>query len=143
MKSNKIEHAGTFWIPLFLAVLIFCIAEVLLKWGNIEINSTTSALFKGELWFRFLTNISIVIAFVLSLISKLIMGYILSKNPLGFSEGLFLGLSALTLFTLGIVFFYELLNIQKASAICIIAIGIFLLYSRENPTHKNLKKKGN
>lgn len=137
MNSRKNERLWVFWVPFSLAILIYCAADVLLKWGNIEINSTLNNLFQGEFWFIFLFNFSIIFAFVLALISKLIMGYILSKNPLGLSEGLFLGFSAMILFLLGIVFFNEAFTFQRAIAICTITVGIFLLYSRRSSTNSS------
>lgn len=140
MKSRKDGYFWNFWFPLFLAILIYCAGDVLLKRGNIEIKGTLSGLFQGEIWLEFFLNLTIIAAFVLLLISKLIMGYILSKNPLGFSQGLFLGSSAFLLFLLSMIFFNETLTFWKAIAICTITIGIFLLHSSENSTNSSLKK---
>lgn len=141
MNSRKDGIFWNFWFPLFLAILIYCAADVLLKRGNIEIRGTLSSLFQGEIWLEFILNLTIITAFVLSLISKLIMGYILSKNPLGFSQGLFLGISAFLLFLFGIIFFNETLTFWKAVAICAITIGIFLLHSSGNSTNSSMKKE--
>ena len=133
MNSLKKGYFWNFWFPLFIAILIYCTADVLLKRGNIEIRSTLPGLFQGIIWLELILNHTIIFAFALSLISKLIMGYILSQNPLGFSQGLFLGISAFLLFLFGIIFFNEALTFSKAIAIGAITIGIFLLHSNRNP----------
>jgi multidrug transporter EmrE-like cation transporter len=125
---------------MILAILTYCLGDVLLKIGNIEIESTLPSILKGGFWVAFFTNLPIISAFVFALISKLIMGFILSRNPLGITEGIFLALTAIFSFILGVLIFNENITTTDGVAICFIAIGIFIAYS--DVESENLSKKG-
>ena len=123
---------------MILAILVYCFGDVLLKIGNIEIESSFPSILRSGFWFALLTNLPIVFAFAFALLSKFIMGYILSKNPLGISEGFFLALTAIFTFIFGVVIFNESMTFTDVVAICFIALGIFVVYfdMRNNKTDK-------
>lgn len=129
MRTIDKEHIFTLWIPLILAITLYCLGDVLLKIGNIEIESTLASLFQMDFWFVFITNFPIIVAFSFAILSKFIMGYVLSKNPFGLSEGLFLAFSVILAFLLGIIIFNEDFTIINSMAIFIISIGIVMINS--------------
>ncbi len=128
MNFTKRENFLHFWVPMILAILVYCSGDVLLKIGNIEIESSLPGVLKSGFWFAFITNLPIVLAFTFALLSKLIMGFILSKFPLGVSEGIFLALTSIITFIFGIIFFDENMTVLDGVAICFIALGIFMVY---------------
>ena len=132
MDFHKKGRFRSLWLPLIFAIFTYCIGDVLLKKGNIEIGSTLPSLFQITFWSAFISNLPIISAFVCALTSKLIMGYVLSRNPLGLSEGLFLALSVILTFILGIIIFNELVTWVDIVAICTISLGILLIYSNES-----------
>lgn len=128
MNKAKPYAKATFWIPLFIATIVYGIGDVLLKVGNMDIGSTFERLLEGEYWLAFLLSVPIITAFGLSLGAKLIMGVVLSKNPLGISEGFFLAFSVLIVFMLGIFFFGETVDMLNVTGLIAIVIGIILVY---------------
>ncbi|MFX1517142.1 MAG: hypothetical protein ACFFC6_12640 [Promethearchaeota archaeon] len=128
MNFHKKEKWLPFWFPMSLAILIYSLGDVLLKMGNIEISSTLPSILQGDFWIAFITNFPIILAFVFALLSKLVMGYILSRNPLGPTEGVFLALTAILSFILGIVIFSESITLLDGVAIIFIALGILIVY---------------
>ncbi len=120
---------ATFWFPLLIATAIYGAGDVLLKMGNMDVGSTFERLLEGEFWLAFILSAPIIAAFGLSLVAKLIMGVVLSKNPLGISEGFFLAFSVMTVFTLGILLFAESVDYLNTAGLIAIAVGIILVYS--------------
>ncbi len=129
MEKDKKEYILNFWFPLILAILIYCIGDVLLKIGNAELGFQLSGIFEEEFWVALIASLPIVSSFILAMTSKLIMGLVLSKNPLGITEGIFLALTAVITFFLGILIFGENLMSIDLVAISLIAIGILLVYN--------------
>ena len=127
MDLHTKEKWLQFWFPMTLAILIYSLGDVLLKIGNIEINSTLLSILQGGFWVAFLTNFPIILAFTFALLSKLILGYILSRNPLGLSEGIFLAFTAILTFILGVVIFSESITSIDVVAIIFIALGILIV----------------
>jgi len=132
MKIQDTERLKNFWIPMVLAIIIYCIGDVLLKMGNIELNSSFSSILQGEFWLSFIQNLPINLAFVSAITSKLLMGVILAKNALGLSEGIFLALTTILTFFLGIIIFEENFTPLNLVAIVLIAGGIVLVNYEEN-----------
>lgn len=126
MKPNA---RATFWFPLLIATAIYGVGDVLLKMGNMDIGSTFERLLEGEFWLAFILSAPIIAAFGLSLVAKLIMGVVLSKNPLGISEGFFLAFSVMTVFVLGIFLFAESVDYLNIAGLIAIVVGIILVYS--------------
>jgi len=122
---------ATFWIPLLIATVVYGIGDVLLKMGNMDIGSTFERLLEGEFWLAFILSGPIIAAFFSSLLAKLIMGIVLSKNPLGISEGFFLSFSVMIVFILGVIFFTESVDYLNIIGIITIVVGIILVYSPE------------
>jgi len=56
------------------------------------------------------------------------MGVVLSKNPLGISEGFFLAFSVMIVFVLGIILFTESVDYLNIVGIITIVVGIILVY---------------
>lgn len=126
MKPNA---RATFWFPLLIATAIYGVGDVLLKMGNMDIGSTFERLLEGEFWLAFILSAPIIAALGLSLVAKLIMGVVLSKNPLGISEGFFLAFSVMTVFVLGIFLFAESVDYLNIAGLIAIVVGIILVYS--------------
>ena len=131
MVNDKSYQRATFWIPLLIATIVYGIGDVLLKLGNMDIGSTFERILQGEFWFALVSSVPIIAAFGASFLAKLIMGVVLSKNPLGISEGFFLAFSVLTVFILGISFFGETVNFLNVIGLILIVIGILFVYSPE------------
>jgi len=126
MKPNA---RATFWFPLLIATAIYGVGDVLLKMGNMDIGSTFERLLEGEFWLAFILSAPIIAALGLSLVAKLIMGVVLSKNPLGISEGFFLAFSVMAVFVLGIFLFAESVDYLNIAGLIAIVVGIILVYS--------------
>ena len=141
MENNKIGRWTTFGFPLSLAILFYCIGDVLLKIGNIEIGSDITNIFQGLFWIAFLSNMPIITSFILAIISKLLMGKVLSKNPLGITEGIFLAFTALMTFFLGVFIFQEKISLIDLVAISLIALGILLVYNFDSNSIKSNTKE--
>lgn len=124
------------WIPLIIAVFAYALGDVLLKQGNMDLGSTLEGLLQGSFWFAFFMSLPIVLAFSLTISSKLLMGKVLSKNDLGTSEGIFLALSILLLFLFGIFFFTERANIQQLVGLFFVMGGILMVSSREDENNE-------
>ncbi|MFW9997535.1 MAG: DMT family transporter [Candidatus Odinarchaeota archaeon] len=118
-----------FWLPLMLAIVLYSIGDALLKQGNVEIASTFQSLFQSDFWMALTSNLPIIFAFSCALASKLVMGYVLAKNPLGLSEGIFIALSVVLTFIFGVVFFKEQVDVSDAVGIIAIVGGILFLFS--------------
>ncbi|MHA1908081.1 MAG: hypothetical protein ACW98Y_12350 [Candidatus Thorarchaeota archaeon] len=131
MENEKSYQKATFWIPLLIATIVYGIGDVLLKLGNMDIGSTFERILQGEFWIALISSVPIIAAFGASFLAKLIMGVVLSKNPLGISEGFFLAFSVLTVFIMGISFFGETVDILNVIGIILIVIGILFVYSPE------------
>lgn len=129
MDKMKPYTRATFWIPLLIATVVYGIGDVLLKMGNMDIGSTFARLLEGEFWLAFVLSVPIIAAFGSSLLAKLIMGVVLSKNPLGISEGFFLAFSVMIVFVLGIILFTESVDYLNIVGIITIVVGIILVYS--------------
>ncbi len=129
MDKMKPYTKATFWIPLLIATTIYGIGDVLLKMGNMDIGSTFERLFEGDFWLAFILSVPIIAAFGSSLLAKLTMGIVLSKNPLGISEGFFLAFSVMIVFVLGIFFFGESVDYLNIIGLITIVVGIILIYS--------------
>ena len=119
------------WLPLFVAILLYIIGDVLLKQGNMDIGSTIESLLQGSFWIALILSIPIVLAFGLTFASKIVMGVVLSKNDLGLSEGLFLALSVAGLFIFGVLVFSEVATIPQIIGIILLIGGIILVSDRE------------
>ena len=129
MEKMKPYTKATFWIPLLVATVVYGVGDVLLKMGNMDIGSTFERLLEGEFWLAFIQSVPIIAAFGSSLLAKLIMGIVLSKNPLGISEGFFLSFSVMIVFVLGIIFFAESVDYLSIIGLITIVVGIILVYS--------------
>lgn len=129
MNKTKPYAKATFWIPLLVATAIYGIGDVLLKMGNMDIGSSFERLLEGEFWLAFILSVPIIAAFGSALLAKLIMGVVLSKNPLGISEGFFLAFSVMIVFVLGIIFFAESVDYLNIVGLITIVVGIILVYS--------------
>jgi len=129
MDRMKPNARATFWFPLLIATAIYGVGDVLLKMGNMDIGSTFERLLEGEFWLAFILSAPIIAALGLSLVAKLIMGVVLSKNPLGISEGFFLAFSVMTVFVLGIFLFAESVDYLNIAGLIAIVVGIILVYS--------------
>ena len=116
---------------------MYALSDLLLKIGNTELNSSLSTIFQGNFLLNLFENINIVLAFCIAMFSKLVMGYVLSKNPLNISEGLFLALSVLITFLLGVIFFKENCNIKNIFGLIFIIIGFFFIYYGKNDKRRN------
>jgi multidrug transporter EmrE-like cation transporter len=110
---------------------MYGIGNVLLKLGNMDIGSKFERFPQGEFWFALVSSVPIIATFEVSFLTKWIMGIVLSKNPLGISEGLLLAFSALTVFILGISFFGETVNFLNVIGLILIVIGLLFVYSPE------------
>jgi multidrug transporter EmrE-like cation transporter len=132
----------TFWLPLLIAIVLYSIGDILLKQGNIELATTFQSLLQSDFWAAFIINLSIIIAFSVALASKLVMGYVLAKNPFGLTEGLFLAFSVLLIFIFGVVFFKEQVDVTSFLGIIAIVVGIPLLYSsyKDKKTRKKMER---
>jgi multidrug transporter EmrE-like cation transporter len=130
--AKKRPRYITLWIPLFSAVIIYSFGDVLLKQGNMDLGSTIESLLQGSFWLALILSFPIIIAFVLTFASKMIMGVVLSKNDLGVSEGLFLALSVGILFILGVIFFSETANPFQFIGLILLMLGILLVSDRED-----------
>jgi len=128
MEKMKPYTRATFWFPLLIATAVYGVGDVLLKMGNMDIGSTFERLLEGEFWLAFIQSGPIIAAFGASLLAKLIMGIVLSKNPLGISEGFFLAFSVMIVFVLGIIFFAESVDYLNIVGIITIVVGIILVY---------------
>ena len=113
-------------------MLLFSISDVLLKEGNMQIQSTLQGLFQSEFWTAFFSNFLIIFSFVLAFSSKIAMGFVLARNPLAYSEGIFLGLSTLIIFIFGIILFNETLNLTKLVGIFLLITGIIVIHLPNN-----------
>jgi multidrug transporter EmrE-like cation transporter len=125
-----------FWIPLLLSVLFYTLSDVLLKIGNFELQTTLILLLKQEFLINFVSNLAIILALGLTVLAKIFMGIVLAKNPLGLSEGLFLGITALLLFISGITIFHEIITPIRVAGALLVSGGILLVYYEhyQNPT---------
>lgn len=112
MNITKNSKFIRFWIPLLVAVLSYALSDLLLKVGNIELGSSLSSFF--------------IIAIFLAFFSKIIMGYVLAKNPLGISEGIFIALAILFAFIFSIWIFQENINVLNFIGLIFLIGGIFL-----------------
>jgi multidrug transporter EmrE-like cation transporter len=128
MEKMKPYTRATFWIPLIIATAVYGIGDVLLKMGNMDIGSTFERLLEGEFWLALIQSGPIIVAFAASLLAKLIMGLVLSRNPLGISEGFFLAFSVIIVFVLGIIFFAESVDYLNIVGLIVIVVGIILVY---------------
>ncbi len=117
-----------FLLPLLVAVLSFALSDLLLKVGNIEfeLGSFLSSFF--------------IIAIFLAFFSKIIMGYVLAKNPLGISEGIFIALAVLLAFIFGIWIFQENFNALKLIGLIFLIGGILLTFFKKGNNYKNEDK---
>ena len=131
------KKIADFWFPIIIAIIIYSIGDVLLKIGNIEVGSDFVSIFNANFWISFILNLQIVFAFISALISKLIMGFVLSKNPLGVSEGTFLAISAILTFLFGAIIFNEDIFLLDVFAISLISIGILLIFYQNNLESEN------
>ncbi|MFW9964745.1 MAG: hypothetical protein ACFFCX_14350 [Candidatus Sifarchaeia archaeon] len=129
MDKIKPYTKATFWIPLISATIIYGVGDVLLKMGNMDIGSSFQRLLEGEFWLAFILSAPIIAAFGFALLAKLIMGVVLSKNPLGISEGFFLAFSVMIVFVLGIIFFAESVDVLNIIGLITIVVGIILVYA--------------
>jgi multidrug transporter EmrE-like cation transporter len=147
MNIGKNSQLIKFWIPLLVAVLTYAISDLLLKVGNTELDSSLTNLFQGNFLFNLLGNVSFIIALCLAFFSKIVMGYVLTKNPLGISEGFFLAFSILITFSFGIWIFQESTNILNVIGLVLIIVGIFITYyykiSDENQEKEEIKSDQN
>lgn len=128
MEKMKSYTRATFWFPLAIATVVYGVGDVLLKMGNMDIGSTFERLLEGEFWLAFIQSGPIIVAFGASLFAKLIMGWVLSRNPLGISEGFFLAFSVIIVFVLGIIFFAESVDYLNIIGLIAIVVGIILVY---------------
>lgn len=129
MKSKNYNKKGTFWILLIiLSTLIYAVGDVLLKQGNIDLGSTFQRLLEGEFWIALVTSMPIIASIGLALLAKLVMGIVLSKNPLATSEGFFLAFSVIFIFLMGMFFFGESVEPTDVLGLIIIVIGILFVY---------------
>lgn len=71
-----------------------------------------------------LPTIGVVISFILALFS---LGLSLKHLPLSFAYATWSGLGSALTMIIGIMVFYENMNIIKFSGLCLIIIGIFLM----------------
>ncbi|MFX1482194.1 MAG: hypothetical protein ACFFCP_03290 [Promethearchaeota archaeon] len=136
MIKNR-TRSLTLWIPLALAVVAYAFGDVLLKQGNIDLESTLESLFQGSFWIALLLSAPILAAFVFIMGSKLVMGVVLSKNQLGMSEGLFLALSVGLLTILGVAFFAETATTLQVIGLLLLMVGIVLVTDRKEVTRSS------
>ncbi|MHA2095894.1 MAG: hypothetical protein ACW98F_14840 [Candidatus Hodarchaeales archaeon] len=128
MKNYTKSTLVNYWLLLVLTVAIYSLGDAFLKIGNIEIESELPSLFTGSFWIALISNFSIIIALIFAFTSKLLMGVILSKHPLGLTEGTFLALSTIFAFIFGVTLFRETITVINLISIGMISFGIFLLY---------------
>lgn len=127
MNIRKNLKLIRFWIPLLVAVLFYALSDILLKVENIELGSSLSSFF--------------IIAMFLAFLSKIIMGYVLVKNPLGISEAIFIALAILFAFIFGIWIFQENINVVNFIGLIFLIGGIFLTFSNNENEDKIKNKK--
>lgn len=126
MNITKNSKFIRFWIPLLVAVLSYALSDLLLKVGNIELGAPLSSYF--------------IIAIFLSFFSKIIMGYVLAKNPLGISEGIFIALAILFAFIFGKWIFQENINVLNFIGLIFLIGGIFLIFLNKDNDYENEDK---
>lgn len=126
MNITKNSKFIRLWIPLLVAVLFYALSDILLKVENIELGSSLSSFF--------------ITAMFLSFFSKIIMGYVLVKNPLGISEGIFIALAIVFAFIFGIWIFQENFNVLNFIGLIFLIGGILFIFFNKDNDYENEDK---
>lgn len=112
-----------------------------------DIGSSLESLFRGEFWLSLVMSFPIIFAFFLALTSKLLMGYVMSRNSLAISQALFLSLSVILALFFGVVLFGERVNVLQLISIVFISVGVMLVTApkpradtteKETPPHERM-----
>jgi multidrug transporter EmrE-like cation transporter len=124
-------------IIILIAALLYVVGEVLYKKTGMINEFSFSKLLNLPFLVAFYTSLPIIFVFIILFISRLIMGTILAKYPLGYSSSLFLALITMLSFFIGVIVFSEEINFLRVIGFILLSCGILLIERNNYLMDKN------
>lgn len=124
---NKLPFLSKSLVSIFIASSIYVFSQYIYKLVGMNEHFSYIKLLNMTFLLNFYTSVPVVLALGLAFISNLIMGTVLSNQPFGYAQSLFLSLVTALSVLVGIFIFNDYLTVQNLIGFALIIIGIFLI----------------
>ncbi len=125
--ANKLPFISKSLISIFIASFVYVLSQYIFKLVGMSDNFSYIKLLNTTFLFNFYTSMPVILTLLLAFVSNLIMGTVLSNQPFGYSQSLFLSLVTALSVLVGIIFFSDYFTLQNLVGFGLLIIGMFLI----------------